>query len=468
MSLESALSIAMSGISTASTQLELTASNISNASTVGYTKKTTVTTAAVLGKVGGGVQVSGFTRSTNAALFTTLTSATANASKLSTLDSYFQQVQDILGTSSSDNPSLSEYVTDFVNSWTELSASPESLVCQQQVIQNATNLADEVNRLAEQVEDLDRQCYTEINGTVDDLNSYLEQIQDLNTKIAMAVNSGLSGGNLEDQRDQLILKVAEITDVTVLTRGSGQVALYTATGYQLVDGPSVRTFEYDGTNITSSTNPGLSLNDALTGGSLEALVDFRAETTPASADPNTSVIQKLRGQLDGVFDLFTDTATTAASSVDSFAGAYASIAAEAGELDTSFFTGTSRTDFSVNASLLDGTATVKTSIAATVTDAMLDSTRTITYDGISLTGASYSSYVTSVYAGFQQAATNVATLSDSADTTQSYLEEKFTNETAVSVDDELVNLVTFQNAYAASAHVMSVINTLFAKLENLL
>lgn len=468
MSLESALTISMSGIRAASTQLELTASNISNASVEGYTKKKTITTPAVLGSVSGGTQVSGFTRAENTPLFTTMTKATSNASMLDTQNEYLTQVQDILGTSSSDEPNLSRYITDFVNAWTELSASPESLVCQQQVIQNGSNLADEVNRLASQVEALDRQCYAEIDSTIADLNSYLQQVQDLNSKIGMTINTGLSAGNLQDQRDQLVLKISEITGVTVLDRPNGQIALYTASGYQLVDGSSVRQFSYDGTDVSATSNPALSLNDALSGGSLEALVKFRSDTTPTSTEPATSVIQKLRGQLDEVVDAFTTLATTATTGEDSFAGAYESAAANAGELDTDFFTGTTRIDFAVNASLLNGTAAVKSGVASEVTDAILDGTRSFSTAGLNITGASYSSYVTSVCAGFQQAAANVQTLYENAETTRAYLEEKHTNETAVNVDDELVNLVSFQNAYAASAHVMSVINTLFSKLENLL
>lgn len=467
MSLESALSVSLSGITTASTQLELTASNISNASTTGYTKKTAVVAPSVLGTIGGGSQVSGFTRSTNAALFKTLTAATSNASKLSTQNDYLQQVQDILGTSGSDDPNLSKYVTNFVTSWTELSASPESLVCQQQVVQDATNVVDEVTRLSSEIENLDRQCYTQIDSTLSDMNSYLTQIQDINSKISMTLNSGLSAGNLEDERDQLILKVAGITDVTVLQRGNGQVALYTASGYQLVDGSSLRTFSYDGTDVTSTDNTALSLNTALSGGSLEALVNFRSTTSPVSTDGATSVIQKLRSQLDTVVSAFTSTTTTATSGADTFESAYESIAATGTELDSGFFTGNTRTTFAVNAALLDGSATVKPGVSSAVTTALLDSSRAFAADGLSTTGSSYSSFITSIFANSQQAATNVSTLNDNAKSTRSYLEEKFTNETAVNVDDELVNLVTFQNAYAASAHVMSVINSLFAKLENL-
>ncbi|HAX91250.1 MAG TPA: flagellar hook-associated protein FlgK [Rhodospirillaceae bacterium] len=586
MSLASALTISLSGIQATSTQLELTASNISNAATEGYSTKRAILSPATLGSVGGGTQVIGFSRAENAALYTTLTTATSDAGLRATQNNYLQQVQDILGTSSSDNPTLATTLTNFVNAWKELAASPESLVAKRQVVQDATTFVDEVRRISTEVEALDRQCTGEINATLVDLNGYLEQIRDINQKISQAINSNLSSGDLQDQRDQLVLKVSEITGVTVLTRSFGQIALYTSTGYQLVDGSSAREFSYDGTTVSSVSNPGLSLNTALAGGSLDALVNFRATTTPISTAPGTSVIQKLRSQLDMIVGMFTNTVTSATSTQDTFAAAYnapddvaaatigladaltftaaatgpagntitvtvaddlvnvgnyevtitngtvtetysnlsnglvpganelwtnlsAAIAGAPsalvttavngtgnldpttltlptapplqlaggysdiipvlpGELSTDFFVGTNRTTFAVNAALLDGTATVKTAAAIGVTDALLDATRAFGSDGLALANTSYVSVISASLTSFQQAANNVATLKTTAENARSYLEERYSNETGVNVDNELVNLTTLQNSYAASAHVMSVVQDLFIKLEQLL
>lgn len=586
MSLASALTISLSGIQATSTQLELTASNISNAATTGYTTKKATLSPATLGSVGGGVNVVGFTRAENSALYTTLTKATSSASLRSTQNDYLQQIQDILGTSASDSPTLTASLSKFINAWKELAASPESLVAKRQVVQDASTFADEVQRIASETESLDRQCSNDISSTVSDLNSYLGQIKDLNHKISQATTANLSSGDLQDQRDQLILKVSELTGVTVLARDFGQIALYTATGYQLVDGSSARTFTYDGTNITSTANTTLSLNSALSGGKLDALVNFRATAVTVSTDPATNVIQKMRSQLDTIVSAFTVLTTSATSGEVSFATAYNSlpdvtfatttltnalaftainsgslgnsititldddpvnvgnymatitngtttevynnlsdgvvpgthdlwtnlaaaitaapstlvasaidgtgnldpttltlpsapayqlsgghsiiVPVQAGELAADFFTGTDRTTFAVNASLLNGTATAKAAAAPLVTDTLLDSTRVFTADGLSVASSNYSSLATSSLTSFQQAANNISTLNTTAEDARAYLEERYTNETGVNVDNELVNLTTLQNAYAASAHVMSVVKELFTTLEQLL
>ena len=592
MSLVTALNISLSGIKTTSLQLEQTASNIANASSEGYTTKSVRTTSAMLGAVGGGVKVTGFARSENAALFNTLSTATSDSAYRSTQNDYLQQVMDMFGTSSSDDPALSQAITAFVTSWNTLSATPESLVNQRQVVSDAEALCDEVKRIASVIEELDRQCKSEIETTLSDLNSYLQQIQDFNIKIAQAKNADLSSGDLEDARDQLILKVSEITEVSVMDRINGQIALYTTSGYQLVDGDTVRDMIYDGQNVVSADNESLVLNSALSGGKLQSLVYFRLDTSSsvtaadittsltnansylsqiqtlntqivaeqalgndttilqgqrsalvtqlsgvaavittnnpdgsitltasngyellngasmavlsfsnghvvdaadptaslnatltggsleiqlasysglasASTDQATSVIQKLRDQLDEVVRAFTETVTTASSGAVSFAAAYNNATTSAGNLASSFFTGTNRTNFTVNAALVDGTATLKANSAFDVSESLLDATRSFTADGLDISSSSYSSLVTNILTGFQQAANNVATLYSTAETSRSYLQERHANETGVNTDSELVKLVEFQNAYAASAHVMSVVQELYKVLQNI-
>lgn len=468
MTIASALTISLSGIQAASTQLEQAASNISNASTDGYTTKSVTTTSASLGNVGGGSRVVGFTRAENAALYKTLTKATTNNGLREQQDGYQQQVQDLLGTSSTDNPTLTRSLSDFVNSWKTYAASPESLVSSRQVIQDAVTFTDEIKRIANGIEDLDRQIQDDVDSTLTALNSKLEQIADLNTKISQAVNSGLSTADLQDKRDLLSLEVAEMTDITVLERPFGQIALYTGTGYQMVDGQTFRSFSYDGTDISSASNPGLSLNTAMRGGSIEALVGFRATSTPISTDGSVNVIQKLRDQLDEITNAFLTTVTSATSGEVTFAQAYNSATTAAGELASDFFTGTNRTTISVNAALLDGTSNLKGDAAAGVTDALIDNTRTYSADGLTVTNVNYTTLVTSSLVGFQQAANNATTLANTAEGSMSYLKEKYINETGVNVDNELIKLTEYQNAYNASAHVMSVVKEMFRTLETLL
>lgn len=467
-SLLAALSIAQSGLSAVSTQLEVVSSNVSNAGTEGYTKKGVVLASAALGEIGGGTSVVGFTRNADAVLFRSLSQATSNASYRETQNSYLQQIMDTLGLSSSDNPPLSDAVTTFVNAWTALQAEPESSVTQQEVINSGSTLADEIHDIAANVEEADRQISNEIGSSLQDLNNYLIQIGDLNVKISNAQTGGMDSGDLEDVRDQLVLKVANLLNVTTLDRGHGQIALYTKSGYQLLDGSSINSFSYDGANIVSNANLTFPLNNTMSGGSLEALTKLRdtSATAAASADPGTGVIQKLRDQLDLVARSFLSTVTTATSGEQTFAAAYNAGATAAGELGANFFTGTNRTDFSINAALLAGTAKIKADGTGDVVSALLDETRVFNTSGLTANGVSYASLVSASMTDFQQTANTLSTLNTAAANMVDFMTQKYSNKAGVNVDEEMIALVTLQNVYTANARVLSVVQELFTALQN--
>jgi flagellar hook-associated protein FlgK len=69
--------------------------------------------------------------------------------------------------------------------------------------------------------------------------------------------------------------------------------------------------------------------------------------------------------------------------------------------------------------------------------------------------------------GFQTAANNIQASSTSASTQQTYYQNALASETGVNTDTELVNLTNWQNSYAASAHVISTIQSLMTVLENM-
>lgn len=322
MSLFSSLSVSLSGLQAVTTQMQVVANNIANASNEGYTRKTAVTQAVTLGKEGGGTEVYGFTRAENDALATTLCISLSDYGLRSTQNDYLQQIANILGSTDSTSPPLSTTISDFAAAWRQLASSPEDNVSQKQVIQTASNLVSTIKNIAASVDSLDLQCRNDINNTVVDLNTMLTNIKDLNEKISLGLSAGVNVGNLEDQRDLLVQKIAEDMNVIVMERSQGQIALYTPGGYMLLDGVP-QTFSYDGTNITATNNPSQSLNFTLTGGKIQALINFRATAANASLDPGTNVIQKLRSQIDEVIDAFTDTSLGPPAT---FANAYNGIA----------------------------------------------------------------------------------------------------------------------------------------------
>lgn len=135
------------------------------------------------------------------------------------------------------------------------------------------------------------------------------------------------------------------------------------------------------------------------------------------------------------------------------------------ELAQGFFTGGNRYTFGINQELLAGTQQLKKNSAADVVTALTSNDRNFIGIGLSLTSVSYKGLMSGIV-GVNS--TNAKVVSDSAklnaDTLQ-MTEQRYQQETGVNLDEELANLQLLQNAYAASARLMTVIQTLFDTLQ---
>lgn len=477
MSLASALSIALSGLRVSTSQLQLASSNISNAHVAGYTEKTAVVSAVSVGADNGGSEIAGYTRATNDVLSAAYNGATADASYLGTQSGYMKQVQSLLD-STATNPTISNDISQFQSAWTQYAAAPENPAQQQAVIQAGNTLASDIKVVSSGVVALQKQVNSDIQTNVTSLNNSLAQVAKINEQISTALGQNQPAGNLQDQRDQLINSISSIAAVTIMPRANGQIALYAPSGTLLLDGATPQTFSFDGTNILSPS--GQNVTTQLTGGSLQAQTQFVANSSPSAAStaPGSEVIRKLSEQLSALVGAFTSTSTTGSistysSAPSAFKSAYdtTSPAADSGSQATNFFTVSYDTNgnavpgsFAVNPNLVNGTASVRQTNVAAIA-ASFTSSADYTASGLSAKGATYAQLATAILSNFQQSANTINTSSTAATQQQSYYQQSLSSATGVNIDDELVQLTTLQNSYAASAHVITTISQMLSALE---
>jgi flagellar hook-associated protein 1 FlgK len=462
MSLSSALSIALSGLQVSSAQLQLASNNIANAQTAGYTEKSASITPLSLGDTGAGVSIGSYNRSTSTILTQSYNTATTSAGYLNTQNGYMGQVQSILNSNAS-NPGLSAALAQFSSAWTQLQSEPEDTTQQQTVIQAGQALANQISSVASQVNTLDSQIVSDTNSTITELNNDINTVYQLNQQMTVAISNNQPTGNIEDARDQAINQIAAITNVTVLQRANGQVALYTSSGSPLLDGiPSA--FTYNGTDVLSGS--GQTVTNDLTGGSLQAELQFRATASTPSTANGVNVIQKLNAQLKTLTSAFT---TNSAGPPQTFANAFN----PTNVADENFFTIDSGGDpgsLTVNPDLVDGTISIDTDNVTNVASSFASTFNfNSSSSGLSSVGnATYAQLGTTILSNFQAAANAISTQSTTATQQQTYYQQSLANATGVNVDNELVNLTTYQNSYAASAHVISTIAQMYNDLMSVI
>lgn len=136
------------------------------------------------------------------------------------------------------------------------------------------------------------------------------------------------------------------------------------------------------------------------------------------------------------------------------------------ELDGSLFTGSNRYDFQMNAALLNGSLQLKKNSASDVVNALTTTDRNFLSTGIALTSVSYSSMMSGVVGN---SISGAKMLSDQAKFDSDALNmsnQRYQSDTGVNLDEEIANLQVLQNAYAASARLLTVVQEMFDTLQN--
>ena len=291
MSLNIALSSAVSSLLTIEQQMAVTSSNISNANTVGYTEKSVSTSTQITNGLGG--TVAGIiTSKVNAYLLKDIVKQISASSEASINSQYYQSlIQDLGSVSSSDSSGssdLSSALTALSSSLSSLETTPDSASLKTQVVSDLDSLTTLLRQTSSSIQDLRSEADSDIATTVDDVNSQLDTIQQLNASIVEAKAAGQSTADLEDKRQTALQTLAGDMDVSSYVDSTGAMRIYTGSGQSLIDETgNVHHLSHSAASSVSSsvtyasggfdaiTLDNTDITDQISSGSLAALINQR-------------------------------------------------------------------------------------------------------------------------------------------------------------------------------------------------
>jgi len=251
MSLSDALSIAMSGLRANQAAMSLVSSNVANAETPGYVRKTLDQVATNSGSYGSNVRVVGVNRELDQYIQAQLRTETSGAGYASLRSNFLQQLQSLYG-----NPGSVGTLEDAFNGLTTavqaLSTSADSQSARIGVVNAANVLASQLNSMTQGIQTLRGAAETGISDSVNTANNLMSQIATINNQLAAnplgGTSTDASTAALLDQRDQYITQLSELMDIRVTTNGANQVTVFTSSGVQLVGNEAARlSFNAQGT-----------------------------------------------------------------------------------------------------------------------------------------------------------------------------------------------------------------------------
>ncbi len=232
MSLTQALSSAISGLQANQASLALVSSNVANANTPGYIRKT-ISQTAMAGGGGISVNVVGIQREFDQYVQRQLRVESSGAAFADLRAQFYNQIQSLFGTPGASS-SLESIYNNFTTALQALSTSPDDNAARSAVIGAAQQLATQLNQMSGQVQSLRATAELGLSDSVATANEAMRQIADLNKKIAASSSSDGATATMMDQRDRYIDQLAQLMDINVVQGGNNQVTVFTNSGIQLV------------------------------------------------------------------------------------------------------------------------------------------------------------------------------------------------------------------------------------------
>lgn len=261
MSISGALNNAASGLAASARLAETISNNVSNAMTPGFGRRVTELSSLALGGYGSGVRVTGTARTENAFVTAERRGMDAALGAAGVAAATHERLIGALGEPGATG-ALATRATELETRLMAAVAVPQSPTQLADAVTSARLLAQSVAAVADENVRLRTEADAEIARQTARVNDALYAVQDVNAKINTMRTKGENVTALQDERDRIIDGISGIIPLRAVRRDGDQIALYTANGGALLDG---RVWELAFTQGPNVITPDMTLGAPLGG-----------------------------------------------------------------------------------------------------------------------------------------------------------------------------------------------------------
>lgn len=453
----SSLNTALSALRYNAVVLDVASNNVANVGTEGYTRRQVAgasmgapATPAMWSRYDGsgdGVRVAGMTRMADAFLDARARIEHANQSYLDVRQSVLERVESGIG-EPGDN-GVAAALADFRTAWADLANNPDESAPRSQVLAQAGALADALGIQARNVANEESDQRFRLLSIVGEVNTVAGDLAAVNKSIANATVAGGDAGILLDQRDQLALRLAQLTGARGTIRADGGMDV-SLEGIPLVTGQDAARLEIPAGITPAGDSDGRPLAFAVVAG---------AVATPLTTG--------MRGEVGAVSDLLATTLPAYAAGLDAIAASLADQvnARHAAGFDRAgnpggIFFGYDPADAAATIAVV---LTSPGQVAASgLPGGVIDGSNADLLSAPLAAEGDYQRLVNgfgSEVASVRRLALNQQTLTAQVDGSREQLR-------GVNLDEEMVTMLAAQRAYEAAARVMSTLDSVLDTLIN--
>jgi flagellar hook-associated protein 1 FlgK len=424
--------------------MDVTSNNIANANTPGYSRQVPVFDEAVPcseGSLlyGNGVQLEKFQSIRDELLDFRIQEETSQKSSAETQTNATQQIQPLFTTTGQD---VGSQISAFFTSISQLSADSANSSLRQGVITCGQNLAvsfhSAVSRLAQIRSGLD-------DGVVQDvgqINELAARIAGLNTELISLQSGGQDGGTVKDQQSELIRQLSQLTGINVIQTERG-VSITTGNGTTLVAGNQAFPLQttVGDAGLQQVLAQGQDITPSLTTGMLGGALAVRDQVIPGIVHKLDTLASEFSAGFNAIHRQGTDLWGNAGGD---FFTPLGQVAGSAAQINVAVTNPSAIAASSDGSSGSNGNLLQLMSLQAS----QLPSGQTPT--------ESYSSMVFNV----GTLAANAQAESDASGMSLRQLSDQRSALSGVSINEESVNLIRYQQAFEAAARVITTIDQL--------
>lgn len=484
-----AMEIARKALFASQTAIQVTSHNIANVNTPGYSRQEAILTEAGAissspGQLGMGSIVTGIRQQVDLLTDNQLVTENGNYASLDYTSRATSQVEAIFNDTTGGG--LASRVSEFFNSWDDLSANPQGTAERQTVVSTAELLAADFRQIDSQLTSLKENANKDVVSIVGEANQIVSQIASLNGSIKSALVQGQSPNDLMDQRGVLLKSLAEKVGYSSITDSLGQVNIYVGNGRTLVDGETagslvadVNTADPDGEQVYDvkirlpGQNGPVSILDTITGtvtsGELAAAIRFRDGYMATVRDRVDQLAYSINTQVNaqheqgyglagGVpatgVDFFTPLAPLDPLAPEKDAARNFNVAANvASDLRL------------IAAARVEGTETPPALPGDNRNALLMAGLRDISVPGLG--NATIPDYIAGLVGQIGSETKGADLDLQHQKTVVNYLETRREEISGVSLDEEMTNLIRFQRAFEAATKMITLIDKLLDDVVNL-
>ena len=454
------LNMAGQSMETQMTGVSVAGQNLANVNTAGYTRQTVDIETSPdimtgIGPQGTGAEAVSIQQAVDTLLNGQIQSQQSVNGYWNSQQSALQSVQDNLdeflsssagssSSSSSDSTTssgLSTLLNNVFNDLQSVATSPTSIGDRQTLISDAQSLASAFNQISSGLDQENTDLNTSLGADVDSANQLLSGVAGLNQQISAAQFSGGNANDLLDERQQDLNNLAQLADITTTTGTNGEVNV-SIDGQTLVSGNQVsqtlQTYDPGNGNLLVQTSGGTALT--LTGGSMEGTIEAREGTLATLQSSVNTLASSLITQVNSIYS-----------------GGYSLT----GTTGADFFTGSDAASIAVNTSLVNDPSSFQASGSATASG-----DNTVALELANLADTPQSNLQNETFSGsfgqtvgtFGEALQTANNQASNQTAVTNMLTTQQASVSGVNLDQEMTNLLSFQQAYEASAELVTTVN----------